>query len=194
MSHKLRIGLLSALLLLLLTIPAYAQRATPTNISQINGNGGDDDDDNEDRGTIQGLVYRDVNGDGQCVNTGVEGEDPIEGVNIEFVSSDEATVITLYSGPEGIYGLFAAGQSYWRVTAKPGPEWVVTSENPLYAPIYSGSDVQTGINFCVQKGTNARVILPASGAPAATSLSWLALVGLLLTLLGIGLHFKEQRS
>ena len=51
-----------------------------------------------ERGAINGAVYRDINGDGVCVNTGVEGEVPVAGVPIEFVSSDEAVVINLETG------------------------------------------------------------------------------------------------
>ncbi|MCA9929671.1 MAG: hypothetical protein KC419_14390, partial [Anaerolineales bacterium] len=48
----------------------------------------------EARGSIRGAIYEDVNGDGICVNSGVAGENPVAGVDIEFVSSDEAVVIT----------------------------------------------------------------------------------------------------
>ncbi len=69
-----------------------------------------------DTGYITGAVYRDVNGDGACVDSGVQGEDPIKGVTIEFVSSDEATVVTLTTADNGTYGLADAGESYWRCT------------------------------------------------------------------------------
>jgi hypothetical protein len=164
----------------------------------------------EERGTIQGVVFADVNGDGLCVDTGVEGEEPVEGVDIEFVSSDEETVITLYSGEEGIYGLFAAGQSYWRVTAKPPAGWVVTSENPLYAPVFPEDGLaQTGYNFCVSggtvsggtissgTGTNAVIILPESGAPATGGSGLVVVLGLIGTAflvagMGIGLRRRKQ--
>lgn len=149
-----------------------------------------------DRGTIQGLVYEDVDGDGLCVNTGVKGEEPVEGIDIEFVSSDEKTIITLYSGPEGIYGLFAAGQSYWRVTAKPNADWVVTSENPLWAPLSDGEDVVVGVNFCVQKanaaGTSATVILPVSGGSQNNLTSIAAVMGSLFVLAGFGLEYRRR--
>jgi hypothetical protein len=130
-------------------------------------------------GTIQGVVYEDVNGNGQCVNTGVPGEGPVEGVDIDFISSDRETIITLYSGPEGIFGLFAAGYSFWEVRARPGPEWVVTSENPLYAPIYEDSLVQTGVNFCVRRVADIPVVLPVAGQ---ANVGWLTAVASLLGL------------
>lgn len=154
-----------------------------------------------DTGYITGAVYRDVNGDGVCVDTGVEGEDPIEGVTIEFVSSDEATVVTLTTADNGTYGLADAGESYWRVTAKPdATKYFVTSENPLYAPVFPDEGlVQTGYNFCVSDGTyggNAVIILPESGAAATTNnniIVWVtAVFGLGLIGTGIVLELKRH--
>ena len=135
-------------------VSAQTPRPTPTNVG-----GGSDDDDDEERGTMQGHVYVDVNGDGVCVNSGVEGERPIEGVPVEFVSSDEQTVITVTSGDDGGFGLFAAGQSNWRVSAKPEAGLVVTSANPLYVPVYPESLGHTGVDFCVAEGTAANGII-----------------------------------
>ena len=173
--------------------PTATSQPTATNEPTDGNNNGSDD---QQRGTIQGRVYQDTNGDGRCVNTGIPGEEPIEGIDVEFVSSDEETVIVNYTGPEGIYGLVAAGQSYWAVTVKPGSEWIVTSEPTLYAPIYPDSLTQTDINFCLQKTANsqARIILPDSGAPntANTALFIVALLGMLLVLAGVGLRWRER--
>jgi len=158
-----------------------------------------------DTGYIFGAVYRDVNGDGVCVDSGVEGEDPIEGVTIEFVSSDEATVVTLTTGDNGTYGLADAGESYWRVTAKPdATKYFVTSENPLYAPVLPDAGlVQTGYNFCVSDGTytggtgtNAVIILPESGAARTNNtIVWLtAVFGLALIGSGIVLEVKRHTA
>lgn len=146
------------------------------------------------RGTIQGLVYEDVNGDGKCVNTGVEGEGPVEGVDIEFASSDEKTIITLYSGPEGIYGLFAAGSSYWRVTAKPDSDWVVTSENPLWAPLDDDNQVVTDVNFCVRNSKSAAVYLPAAGGPNKGLVTLAASIGAFFVLSGLALEWRRRQS
>jgi hypothetical protein len=155
----------------------------------------DENDENRDPalGTIQGVVYEDVNGNGQCVNTGVPGEGPVEGVDIDFISSDRETVITLYSGPEGIFGLFAAGYSHWEVRARPGPEWIVTSENPIYAPIYEDSLVQTGVNFCVRQVAHVPVVLPASGQ---ANMGWLTAVSLFLglSLIAAGLVLHQRTN
>ncbi|MEJ2747004.1 MAG: hypothetical protein P8183_03680 [Anaerolineae bacterium] len=154
----------------------------------------------ENRGTIQGLVYQDVDGDGVCVDTGIEGEGPVEGIDVEFTSSDEETVITLYTDEHGIYGLYAAGQSYWRVTAKPNADWVVTSENPLYAPLDNNNRVVTDVNFCVQNvnaasttGT-AAVILPESGAAHNNATTIAALAGVLFVAVGAVLEVRRRQT
>lgn len=155
----------------------------------------------DERGSISGAVYKDVNGDGVCIDTGVAGEVPVEGVTIEFVSSDEATVVTLTTAENGTYGLAAAGQSYWRVTAKPdATKYVVTSENPRYAPVLPDAGlVQTGVNFCVSEGTNAVIILPESGAAATATggnlFIWItAVFGLALIGTGIVLEWKRRAA
>lgn len=205
---------LTAVFMLITTSSAAAQtpRPTPTNIPSPTPPG---TNDTEIRGSIQGMVYRDVNGDGRCVNTGVAGEEPIAGIPVEFVSSDEATVITAASGPDGTYGLFAAGQSYWRVTAKPEVGWIVTSENPLYVPVYPDSRSHSGINFCVQEGVGngivilpsgaantgegTAVLLPEAGAPQAQTNGGLmilvgvtAVLGFILFSAGALLHFRRS--
>lgn len=152
----------------------------------------------QDSGSISGAVYLDVNGDGRCINTGVTGEVPVAGVTIEFTSSDEATVVTLTTADNGTYGLAGAGQSYWRVTAKPdAAKYVVTSENPLYAPVFPENGLaQTGFNFCVSQGTNAVIILPESGAAASNmGMVWVtAVFGLALVGVGIALEAKRRLS
>ena len=153
----------------------------------------------DERGSISGAVYLDVNGDGVCVDTGVEGEVPVEGVTIEFVSSDEATVVTLTTADNGTYGLAAAGQSFWRVTAQPDAEkYIVTSENPRYAPVFPEDGlVQTGYDFCVSEGSNAVIVLPESGAAASSSggnlVVWItAVFGIALIGAGIFLEWKRR--
>jgi hypothetical protein len=147
----------------------------------------------EPRGDIHGLVYEDVNGNGQCINTGVPGEGPVEGINVEFISSDGQTIITHYSGEGGVFGLFGAGYSYWEVRARPGPDWVVTSENPRYAPIYADSLTQTGVNFCVRRASQVPIILPVSGQG---NMGWLTAVAALIGLgfIGTGLVLNGRRN
>jgi hypothetical protein len=182
-------------------------RPTPTNEPDVtptippgptatpdNGDGAEPPAADAVSGSIQGMVYEDVTGDGRCINTGVEGEGPVEGIPVEFVSSDEQTVITLTSGPDGQFGLFAAGASYWTIRARPGADWVVTSEATLSAPISADNLSVTGINFCIRQAAVAQVILPASGAAQPLPLVWLALVGLLFIGLGLMRYWQEQRS
>lgn len=168
-------------------------------------------------GTIRGAVYQDMNGDGKCVNTGVAGEKAVAGVSLEFVNSDGQHVVHLYTGENGTYGLADAGLSNWKVTAQPSAEWVVTSTNPQYAFIDSDKPEALNVNFCVAKvgywnpapgfPTNPiypggqlppSVILPESGAPAATHFTSLltaviALAGMSFIMLGAGLEIKRRR-
>lgn len=189
MFQKLRITLLLGLLLLLFGRVAQAQdptpRPTPTNDPRITVV------QEEPRGTIRGAVYQDVNADGQCVGTGVAGESPLVGVPVEFVSSDRQTVITLYTGSDGTFGLAGAGFSYWGVTARPGSEWVVTSERTQYVPIFADSLVATGVNFCLQQAAQAIVVLPASGRAASSALWLTALLGLGLIVVGVALKWRR---
>jgi len=165
------------------------------------------DDNPLSNGSIRGMVYIDANGDGKCVNTGVTGEGPASGVTIEFVSSDEKTVITQTSAESGGYELAAAGESYWRVTAQPDAGWFVTSQNPLYVPIYQDTPLALDVNFCVQKltavpaplplpavpGSTTSALMPESGAPANSGSLWLAVTGLALIVVGLGLYWREKR-
>ncbi len=167
------------------------------------------------RGTVRGAVYQDVNGDGQCVNTGVAGEEAVAGISLEFVSEDGNHVIHLYSGENGTYGLADAGLGNWKVTAQPSSDWVVTSLNPQYANITNDETEALDVNFCVAKvgywtgpvypvqpiypGYQApSVVLPESGAPAANNSAALltaviALGGFAFIILGIGIEVKRRR-
>lgn len=154
----------------------------------------------EQRGTIRGGVYKDVNSDGRCVNTGIAGEDPVPGVEIVFVSSDKATVVTLTTGDNGTFGLAAAGQSIWEVTARPdATKWIVTSKNPLYVPVLPEPGlVQTDVNFCVSQGTNAIIVLPASGGAATASwpigVVMTAVAGMSVFAAGLGLEWRRRKA
>jgi hypothetical protein len=151
-------------------------------------------EEGESRGFIEGRIFKDVNGDGRCVNTGVAGEDPIPNVNVQFVSSDEETVITHYSGPEGIFGLVAAGYSWWRVTVLPPAGWTVTSEPTIHVPVFSDSLAHNDVNFCLSQGATGQVsvgtarvvaLLPQSGQASSPVLTWVAALGLGLVLIGL---------
>lgn len=162
----------------------------------------------DSRGSIRGGVYKDVNGDGRCVNTGVADEVGVPNVEIVFTSSDKATVVTLTTGSDGTYGLVAAGQSIWEVTARPdATKWVVTSKNPLFVPVLPDPGlVQTDINFCVSQGTNGVitqgtnaviVILPQSGAAATNWQLWVmvtAVAGIILFGTGSLLEIRRRQS
>lgn len=205
MKKQLHAFLITLSLSLLLVAPAVAQtpRPTPTNVAPQS---------TDTRGSIFGSVYADVDGDGNCIGTGVAGEEPLSGVTIQFTSSDGATVIPLTSGADGSYGLVAAGESNWEVLVLPNNGTSVSSTNPRYVPVYRDEVLDhTGINFCVRQGAaanavivnadgttsggNATVILaPEAGAPAQTGQPTLFV---LLGLFGFGLvvwgSFAEYR-
>jgi hypothetical protein len=164
-----------------------------------------------EHGTVRGAVYLDVNGDGRCVDTGVAGEEPVEGITIQFLSSDEKQEIYLSSGKNGTFGLADAGFSNWKVTAQPNADWVVTSLNPQYAYIHQDNTEALGVNFCVAKAGYWQpgfptqpiypggIILPESGAPAVnnpgnvgliTAVLALAAFGFILT--GFGLELNRR--
>lgn len=159
-------GLSMMIVWLMVVTTVWAQtptpRPTPTNIAPPGGGNGDTNDSNR-MGSISGFIYEDVNRDGRCVNTGVAGENPVEGLHVQFVSSDQQTVITHYSGANGDFGLYPAGQSYWEVSVLPADGWTVTSERVVYVPVYVESLNHENVNFCVTKGTNAVINLPAGG-------------------------------
>lgn len=189
MSQKLKVAFIVTFFLSLIASQVQAQtpRPTPTNVPQVQP-GGDD----TQGGSIQGAVYEDTNGDGRCGPTSLDSGGSVAGVDIEFVSSDAQTIVTLYTGQNGVYNLVAAGHSYWGVTAKPSSEWVVTSQKTVYVPIYPDSLVATDVNFCVQKAVNAKVVLPASGDPANYQLTGAIFIGLVF--IGVGMFLTKGTS
>lgn len=206
MLQKLKVALILGLVLSFMmgAVGVHAQRATPTPRPRPDQT---DDPTAADKlpGTIMGSVYQDVNSDGVCYNTGVAGEGPIANVTVQFVNSDGGIVIDQYSDPNGNFGLYQAGQSYWKLTALPSAEWRVTSQNPLYAPLDEDNRAVTGLVFCVQKASTYRapttgsVLLPVAGAPAQTTttgtpLNLLAFVGLAFIAIGWGLRLRQNRN
>ncbi len=215
MSTKVKVSLLFAVILVLFVAgaaQAQTPRPTPTtvpsptptpnlpptntpipsptpNTPPVNASG------NQANGFISGAVYQDVNGDGQCIGTGIAGENPIGGINVEFVTEYDPTPIILYSADDGNYGLAAAGFADWSVSAKPDAGWVVTSAKTVKAPVSAETPVITNVNFCLAKRTAVPVILPeAGGSPLAGQLLlWAFSLGAGLFLLGLGAAYKGRR-
>lgn len=211
MSQKLRISLLLGLLLTLITgvFSAEAQgRPTPTAESRPPGQDDPSSTGDVPNKSIRGSVYIDLNSDGICVNSGVEGEVAVGNINIDFTSSAGEKLATLQSGDNGTYGFADVGDSYWEVKVDPDNTWVVTSQNPLFVPISNDTPVQTGVDFCVQKadtynrppvdeaGSGAgAVLLPEAGSAqpeGSTALLFVAISGMGLILLGAGLKLRER--
>lgn len=203
MSRKIIVSLTVVFLMSLMVSVAQAQRPTPTDLTPVPPETTPEPASSNKLGTVRGFVYLDVNGDGRCVNTGVVGEEAVVGIPVEFVSSDEKHTITNTSAINGAYELAGAGLSYWRVTAKPDNNWVVTSQNPLYAPVTEENLAAVDVNFCVAKAgtavypliapvytvpTTGDYFLPESGAAAPTPVNatlWLALLGLAFIAVGV---------
>ncbi len=124
-------------------------------------------------GTIRGGVYEDINGDGRCLNTGLESRKGVSGVSIRFRSG--GANLTLYTGADGTYGLIPASQGVWQVSARPNPaRWLLTSINPIEVPVRPAEGlVQTEINFCVQPLTGLN--LTSLPIEAISSVDWPAL-------------------
>ena len=103
----------------------------------------------EERGTIRGGLYEDLDGDGHCLNTTIEDKIPVPGLVIHF--NINGASISLYSGSDGTYGLIPVGQGAWQVEALPDPDqWIVTSPNPLAALVTTENGlVQTNLYFCM---------------------------------------------
>ena len=186
-----KIGLIGLALALLLTFSVGAASA-------------------QDNGSIRGAVYQDVNGDGRCINTGVPGEGPVAGVDLEFTNTGGDYSVTLYTGENGTYGLVAASYGYWRVTAKPSSEWIVTSQNPVVVAVDGDKPLALDVNFCVfrgffhpiypvwQHGQTLPAVLPESGAPAGQSgggaTAVIALLALTFIAAGVGLEYRRRTA
>ncbi|MCP4360482.1 MAG: hypothetical protein GY796_20935 [Chloroflexi bacterium] len=197
-----------------------APTATPTNSLPItptatrtpgSGNGDGQDNDQNKRGSISGFIYVDVNGDGRCVNTGIAGEEPITGIDVQFVSSDRETIIVNQSGEKGDFGLYAAGQSYWEIAPQPGSGWYISSDPIVYVPVYLETLNHENVNFCLAKGSGnaiinlsgdgAIVLLPESGAaaveqPVFDAFVWIvgvaAVIGLFFLTAGLIMEYRRR--
>lgn len=147
----------------------------------------------DQKGSIRGTVYQDLNGDGQCVG---KGEPVLAGVPIKFVANDGKTTLHLQSGEDGTYGLVGAGFGTWTVTAEPNNEWVVTSENPVEVFLGSEQLLVLGVDFCLAKvGTvPPQTVLPESGAAIAPVLLAAMTVGVGLSVAGFALEIRRRRS
>ena len=101
------------------------------------------------RGSIRGAAYQDVDGDGQC-SPGGGVDRPVNGVTLVFSSAD--TLLTLYTGEDGSYGLVATGQGRWQVRAVPAASrWSVISANPTQVDVgSSGQLVHSEVDFCLR--------------------------------------------
>jgi hypothetical protein len=146
-------------------------------------------------GSIAGTVYHDQNADGVCVGTGEPG---LAGVPVDFVSDDGFT-ISLQSGSDGTYGLVAVGFGRWRVSARPGTGFTVTSQQTIEVILSAEQPVASGVDFCVVQGTvpsggGGTPVLPESGAAISPTLVTVGVFGALFLALGSLLVYRGRRA
>ena len=123
------------------------------------------------RGSIRGFVYQDVDGDGACEYGVGRADLPVNGATLIFSTDD--TLLTLYSGSDGSYGLVAAGQGRWLVRAAPAASrWSVISTNPLLAEVSAtGQLLHTGVNFCLRAVSSGASSFAVAVAESSTSIT-----------------------
>jgi hypothetical protein len=147
-------------------------------------------------GSIRGIVYNDLNGDGFCVGTGEPGQ---SGVPVEFVFTGSGTTIPLVSGVDGSFGVVSITLGTWDVTVKPGTGWRVTSQQTRQVTLTTTQPTVSGIDFCITQapatgGGTTPPVLPESGADVAPTLIAASALGAFLLVLGSGLVLKGRRA
>ncbi len=101
----------------------------------------------EERGSVQGNIYRDTNGDGLCQDGA-----PLAGATITFDLSGLNTKISTRSAADGSYNV-GARQGDWTISASTrSGRWVTVSTNPIQRNVSTDSGLnQEGVNFCMQR-------------------------------------------
>ncbi|MEM7112963.1 MAG: SdrD B-like domain-containing protein [Chloroflexota bacterium] len=152
-------------------------------------------DDNPANGTIRGAVFSDANGDGVCVNTGVDGEVGLPNISLQFVNSDGEITMNHTTGADGTFGLVSVGQSHWQVTVQAPEGWEVSGAESLFALIDDNNTLVENVNFCLQSTgatTQTAVLLPEAGGSSSAGLTAVVAIGGLL-LVAIGLLLEARR-
>jgi hypothetical protein len=147
-------------------------------------------------GSIGGIVYNDLNGDGFCVGTGEPGQ---SGVPVEFIYTGSGTTLPLMTGVDGSYGIVSITLGTWQVTVKPGTGWRVTSQQTRQVTLTDTQPTVSGVDFCITQvpasgGGTSPPVLPESGADVAPALIAAAAVGAFLLMLGAGLILNSRRE
>lgn len=147
-------------------------------------------------GSIRGIVYNDLNGDGFCVGTGEPGQ---SGVPVEFVYTGSGVTIPLMSGVDGSYGVVSITLGTWQVTVKPPTGWRVTSQQTREVTLTDTQPTVSGVDFCITQapasgGGTSPPVLPESGAGVAPTLIAASAVGAFLLALGAGLILNSRRA
>jgi hypothetical protein len=143
----------------------------------------------EEKGTISGTVYRDINANGICVN---EGEPRVAAnIPMELVSDDVGELLRITTAADGSYAYTTDALGLWSVTVVPGENWRVTSQQTLEVVLSTDSLNATGIDFCIieieQSSGGGGTTLPESGAPVAPALLIASVIGFILIAAGASL-------
>ena len=111
-----------------------------------------------DRGSIQGFVFQDTNGDGFC-----QDGTPLPGASIALELSSTNTKVRVFTGIDGSYRVGSAAQGNWSLNAfTVNREWGVVSQNPLQIEVSPSAGLfRTDVNFCMQRGANIPTSIPA---------------------------------
>ncbi len=117
-----------------------------------------------DRGSIQGYIYRDTNGDGIC-----QDGTPLPGATVNFDLPSINSKISVRSAADGSYNVGSAAQGTWTINATTrSGRWIAVSPNPIQLEVNSGSGlVKEGVNFCMQRVAVAGV-MPSNDLPEPT--------------------------
>lgn len=146
-------------------------------------------------GSIRGIVFRDINANGICVN---EGEPRVAAnIPIEIVSDDVGELIRITSSADGTYSYTTDSLGLWRVTIVPGQAWRVTSQQTQEIVLTTDNPSTENVNFCIievqQSGGGGGTTLPESGAVVAPPLILAAVLGFALIALGSTLLLIGKR-
>lgn len=136
-------------------------------------------------GSISGMVFRDVNANGTCVN---EGEPRVAAnIPLELVSDDAGELIRITSNADGTYSYSTNNLGLWRVTVVPGQGWRVTSQQTVEVVLSTDNPTAEDVHFCiieVQQSGGSGPTLPESGAVVAPPFILAAALGLALMAVG----------
>ena len=100
----------------------------------------------DETGSIQGAVYRDVNLNGLCSN---EGEARVGNIPIEIINDDTEEFVRIVTAPDGTYVYNNVELGLWRVTVVPGTGWRFTSQQTREIELTEDLPDAFDVDFCI---------------------------------------------